>query len=176
MEVEHETMICLPYIKDALCSASLLRLIQYQLKVAWITESKLVCILTMHPLALLKWVNPVSNGLHCIYIAFQFTWNGSVISKNDSVKPEKLRSSNYISVFHQGKYLTCWILGVAKENTGKKSLCCKNSIPFVFACPNRIYYGRSKKQKKITGSNWPEEPLESLDFQRDWAEVELIWF
>lgn len=42
----------------------------------------------------------MSNGLHCICIAFQFAQNGSVRSENDSVKPEKQRSSHCIFVFH----------------------------------------------------------------------------
>lgn len=51
---------------------NILRLFQYQLKVARIMESKLLSILTMHRLVSLEGVDHVSNGLHCICIAFQF--------------------------------------------------------------------------------------------------------
>lgn len=51
-------------------------------------------------------VGHVSKGLHCNGIAFQFSYNGSVRPKSDSVKREKQNLSNCISVFEQVKYMT----------------------------------------------------------------------
>lgn len=67
---------------------NILRLIQYQLKDAQIMQSKLVSVLSMHHLLSLKRVDRVSNGLHCMCIAFQFVQMGVLDPRNDSVKPE----------------------------------------------------------------------------------------
>lgn len=62
---------------------------------------------------------PSSESSTCIMVCIASVLLSSLLkmgvrSVRDSVKPENESSSNCICVFHQVKYTTYWILGVAK--------------------------------------------------------------
>lgn len=106
MEVEHKTLIFFPFIKDALCSAKHFKTHPISAKILLDNRVQACQYIIKALLVSLEWVDHVSNGLHCICIAFQFTLSGRDRSNSDSVKPEKQRSSHCMSIFLQLKHTT----------------------------------------------------------------------